>query len=147
MDLSKAINLVPSADGVYISEEQRLIAQVIHDYDDTLDLVYIPPDKRVAENLAWAVICEPRNAPSYIFFYAEKCDQRIIERIYCHDNARTNVLTDLEKKEMAWKALREREWLERNEAAADIGAHAMGSPLNWYKYKNPNTGKLVTVRN
>jgi len=145
MDLSKGTLL--TSNGIYITEEQRTIAQVVHDYDDTLDIVYIPVEKRVAPNLVWAVVCEPRNAPTYIVFYAEKCDQRILERVFTHDNARTNVLNDLELKEAAWKAIRAREWLDRNEEAADIGAHAMHSPLNTYRFRNPKNGQIVTIRN
>lgn len=147
MDLSKAVNLVPTNDGIYLTEEQRIIAEVIHDYDPELDVVSIPEGKRVAPNLAFAVIHEPLGKPRYIVFYAERCDQRMLERVFTHDNTRTNVLHDVEIKEAAHKAVKARRWVEENAEAADIGAHAMRSPLNWYTFKRPQDNKLVTVRN
>ena len=147
MDLSNAVSLVPTNYGTYITEDQRIISEVIHDYDPELDLVYIPVNKRVSPNLAFAVIHEPVGKPAYIVFYAERCDQRILERVFTHDNTRTNVLHDVEIKDAAHKAIRGRKWAEENAEAADIGAHAMASPLNWYHFNRPSDGKLITVRN
>jgi hypothetical protein len=147
MDISKAVSLTPSQDGFYVTQDQVRIARIIKDYDPELELIYIDPGKRVSPNLAFAVTHEPVGKPPYIVFYAERCDERILERVFTHDNTRTNVLHDVEIKEAVYKAMKAQEWAEQNEEGADIGAHAMASPLNWYKFKRPHDGKLITVRN
>jgi hypothetical protein len=145
-DFSTGTVLVPTSDGNYVTLEQQHIAEILHDYDDTLDIVYIPPDKRVSENLPWAVVCHPRGQPAYFVFYAEKCDQRILERIWTNDNAKMDVLGALEAKETAQRALKLKKQMDESRESAEFAATAMRSPLNWYNYKGAD-GTLKTIRN
>lgn len=131
---------------ITISPDQEYIAEIIKDYDPHLELQYIPPDSLFPGQKPFRVVHRPPGKPEYIVFYADVCDQRILERLWTHDNARTNVLTDQEAREAATKALAYKRWMEENEDASNQFAHAMASPLNVYKYHGSD-GALKTIRN
>lgn len=146
MDMSGAVILVPESDHMETAE-QRYIAQIIRDYDPYLELQYIPPDKRVAGDKPWAVIHRPPGRPAYFVLYADECDQRILEQLWRADNAKGDPISDMDAKNAAIKAIAYQRYLDESAANADLFAHAMHSPLNTYKYHNPHTGELVTIRN
>lgn len=134
---------VPTADGHFVSEKQQRIAEIIKDYEPTLELVWIPPANREPGDKPFAVVHHPVGLPSYFVFFADECDERILERLWSVDNKVGNVLSNLEVKEAARKALQlkkeEDEALERQ----DIMAAAVATPLNTWSYKKPNGDKLV----
>lgn len=129
-----------------LSKDEEYIAQIIEDYEPTLELQHIPPESLFPGQRPYRIICKPGTSPDYVVMYSDTCDQRLLERLFKADNTRTNVLTDLEAHEMATKLMSYKRWMEENESAADQMAHAMASPLNTYKYHN-SEGDLVTLRN
>jgi len=111
--------------GHFLSAEHQRIAQVIHDYDETLELAWIPPkDRALNEKYPFAVIHRPDNAPPYIVMRLQETevDHRVVARLWNADNSNHNVLSAIEADEAARRALemlrREEENLEAREKAA-----------------------------
>lgn len=111
--------------GHFLSAEHQRIAQVIHDYDPTLELAWITPEARqLNEKYPFAVIHRPDNAPPYTVMRLQETevDHRVVARLWGADNNNGNVLSAIEADEAARRALemlrREEETLEAKEKAA-----------------------------
>jgi hypothetical protein len=127
---------IPTDDGRWVSEAHARIAEIIQDYDDTLELAWIPPDKRVdPRDPPFAVICRPRNnKPPYIVFKSDTCDESLLARLFASDNKDGNVLRNIEAQEAAREAVRLKKLMDEEEFRKDFVASIAKSHLNSYKH-------------
>jgi hypothetical protein len=90
-------------EGQALSAEHCRIAEIIQDYDPTLELVWIPPNQRVGETHPFAVQHSPVNAEPYIVFKLREneVDHRVIARLFAGDNDKNNVVATVEEMEAA----------------------------------------------
>ena len=107
----------------FLSAEHQRIAQVIHDYDPTLELAWIPPEARQQRKISFCSDSSPNNAPYIVMRLQEtEVDHRVVARLWGADNNNGNVLSAIEADEAARRALemlrREEETLEAKEKAA-----------------------------
>lgn len=135
IDLSLGTVLVPTSDGYLIDENHARIAEIIKDYDSELELAWIPPDKRLPGDSPFAVIHRPMGKPEYIAFYADVCDERIIERIFIGDVKRHGgtILNEIDAKNAAVKAVQMKKQMDELDAQADKAQHVLKSPLHKYR--------------
>ena len=106
-------------EGHMLSAEHLRIAQVIHDYDERLELAYIPPEARSErEEFPYAVIFNNPNGNRELVMKLREneVDHRVIARLWAADNQNGNVLDRIEAEEDARKAL---EMLQREDEAAE----------------------------
>ena len=86
--------LVPANDGHWVNEAHARIAELINEYDPTMELVWIPPEHRVknSNEAPYAVRHNPPNAEPYIIFYIaeDELDHRVLARIYRGDTTKHN---------------------------------------------------------
>lgn len=136
-----SIGFLADGQGHMLSQEHLRIAQIIHDYDENLSLVWIPPEDRTANDThPFAVLHSPPDAPAYIAMRLRETevDHRVIARLWGADSKNGNVLDSIEKDEQARQALdmlrKEDEEAERKELAtwmikAPVGAKHNGMRL------------------
>src|SRR5215204_2326947 len=107
-------------EGHFLSADHARIAQVIHDYDERLELAYIPPAIRAAEDThPYAVIYnnpDTGNRDVVMRLRETEVDHRVIARLWNHDKRHVNVLDQIEKEEQARQAL---ELLRKEDEAAE----------------------------
>lgn len=129
---------VPHADGSFISERVSRIVEVIRDYDSTLDVRWIPPNQRGAEDPAFAIVCSPVGAPEYVVFYIKDeaaMDGGVLQRIYEMDAAKHgNILTKIESENKAVRAIQANLHKERLAEAADLSYSILRSKKHVYKH-------------
>lgn len=125
---------VPGEGGVLVSERHARIAEIIKDYDPELELAYIPPSKREPGDRAFAVVHRPFGRPEYVAFYADECDENLLARVFAGDNAKNNVMSDMQAKNAATEALKLKKQAEEMEEAHEIAQTIIKSPLNRYKH-------------
>lgn len=138
---------IPTEDGRWVSQEHSDIAEIIKDYDDTLELAYIPPDKRIdyKTDPPFAVVCRPRNGtPPYVVFTSQNCDRSILARLFAGDNANGNVLDRIEAEEAAKKAIELKQELEAAEVRQDFIGSIKKSPLNSFKHNGLDWHKPIS---
>lgn len=135
MDLSLGTVFVPTEGGYFVDENQARIAEIIKDYDPELELAWIPPDKRQPGDQPFAVIHRPMGKPEYVAFYADSCDERILERIFTGDvrNHGGTILDRVDAKNAAVKAVQMKKQIDELDEAADEAAHVLKSPLSKYR--------------
>lgn len=112
-------------DGRIVSAEHLRIAEIIKDYNDELELAWIPPENRNHnEEYPFAVIHSPVGKASYVVFKVkeDEMDHRILARLFTGDLSKNNPQALIEADEAA-KALiefkrQEDEAAERQEMAA-----------------------------
>jgi len=128
--------ILDSRSGYFISEKHRQIAEIIKDYDPTLELAWIPPDKRSATALPFALVHRPVGKESYIVrkLRDDEVDERLLAWIWSNDTERNNPLLMLEKWETAKEAVRLKQQIEEAEERTDIATAILKSPLNAYKH-------------
>lgn len=126
---------VPAEDGTFVSETHARIAEIINDYDETMSLAWIPPNRRVPGDPPFAVVHRPLGGAEYVVCYAEQCDERLLARIFSMDNAKTDVWSQLEASQAAAEAIRLKRQLEENEEADEIRKAIVTSPKSVYRHK------------
>lgn len=133
MDLGYDIP-VPTEEGYFVSEKHARISEIISDYDPTLSLQWIPPDKREPGDQPFAVLCVPANGRSYVVCYADDVDERLLARIFEGDNAKGNVLSSVEANNAAVRALQLKKAMEDREEAHELAASILRSPKSTYRH-------------
>lgn len=126
------IDVYVPVDGHFVSQNHLHIAEIINDYDPTLSLAWIPPDKRAPGEQPFAVVHRPLGGPEYVVFYADQCDERILERIWRNDNLKHDVLSDMDAHNAAIKALQLKKELEDREEKKDLVESIIKSKKNTY---------------
>lgn len=119
---------VPANDGRWVDENFARMAEIIHDYDHGLEFRWIPPEHRqtMLDKKQCYVVWDTRtNTP---VMYASETDtpEGILTRLFAGDNAKHNVVKNLEAAEKAKKLMQMKEWLEEREAMQD-------EALFWFK--------------
>lgn len=129
---------VPHADGSFISERVSRLIEIIRDYDRHLDVRWIPPAQRAADDPGFALVSAVPGQPEYVVFYIQdesKFDGGVLERLYQMDAAKHgNILTKIEAENAAVKAIQAKLHTERLEEAHDIAYHIQRSSLNNYRH-------------
>lgn len=138
MSLDLANLPVPHDDGRFISEKVSRIAELVREYDPTIDVRWIPPDRReFATDPAFALVTRDRSGREYVIFYVQdesKFDGTVLEMLYKTDAAKHgNLLNDIDARNQAVKALQEKLFKERLEEAHEIFYDVMKSPMHTYK--------------
>lgn len=118
----------------FVSAEHQRIAEIIQDYDETLALAFIPEANREPGDHPFAVIHSPVGKPQYIAFYADQCDERILERLFTNDLTKHDVLSQLEAADAARRAVELKRELDKAEARKDLVQHIIKSPKTRYKH-------------
>jgi hypothetical protein len=133
---------VPNADGAFVSETQRRVAEIIKDYDPYLELAYIPPESRGLDDYGkeFAVIHRPPGREPYYVFFAGKdeIDERLIARLFMNDQTRGNVMNMLEAHENARQVLDMKRKMEEAEERKEFIIDVLKSPKDTYMHNGVN---------
>lgn len=135
---------IATPDGYFVSQEHKRIAEIIIDYDPRLRLVFIPPSDRNYDDPTekpFAVAHFPEDKPPYIAFFADACDERILERLFLNDTQKTDVESRLRASEQAHELVKLKKQLDEEEEKQDIARSMWQSPLHTYRH---NGKKLQT---
>lgn len=149
MNTSRGINLnpdgtinVPEQNG-YLTEKHRRIAEILRDYDPTLELLYLPPHSRSAlDTKPFAVVCRPPNARPYYVLFAEDADERLLARVFAADNRDKSVLGEMEKMNAAKELIMMKEQMDAMNEAHALAASIFRSRKIHYKHGGVDFGEL-----
>jgi hypothetical protein len=124
--------------GHFVSETHRLVAEVIRDYEPTLQLVWIPPEKRsFDDNQPFALLHSPIGQTPYIVrkMRPEEVNVDLIAWLWSNDQARNarDLHGYLKARDDAEKAIMIKRHREQMDEANDVATHIIGGK-NWYKH-------------
>lgn len=128
--------LVPLTDGHWVSEQFAQIAEIIHDYDEHLQLAWIPPEQRTDKTPPYAILETNGEGKISVVFTIEEADlnHTVLARLFRGDTHKNNVLANIEADEVARKALEYKKELERAEERQDFIKSVVGSPLHSFRH-------------
>lgn len=126
---------VPHDDGHWINERVSRVVELIREYDHRLDVRWLPPEMRGPGDAAFAIIENTPQGPVIAFMVQteEEFDERVLARIYSGDMANGNVQENLEAKNRAVRAIREKRWQEELEEQMEIAKAVLRSPKDTYR--------------
>lgn len=125
---------VPTEQGYFVSEKHARVAEAISEYDATLELAWIPPDRREPGDKPFAVIHRPMGSPAYVVCYADDCDERLLARVFSMDQKNGNSLETIDAHNDAVRALALKKQMEEMQEAHELSASILRSPKSVYKH-------------
>lgn len=133
-----AVVLDPQSGRALSAFHQRL-AELIADYDETLELAWIPPEKRLPldKDKEFAVICRPRNdQPPYVVMKIAEadCNESVLAALIVRDNSHSSVLDRIEACEFADQVMQAKDDAERAAFRQDLIATVVKSPLHTFRH-------------
>lgn len=140
MDLGTMMQMdlpVPHEDGSFISERVSRVAELVRDYDHHLDVRWIRPNERAADEPAFAIVYRRDDASEYVVFYVQDeahFDGSVLQRLYSMDASKSDVLCEMDQRNAQIKALAEARAQEEKDAAHDLAWHILRSKKHSYKH-------------
>jgi len=136
---------VPADDGRWVDENFARMAEVVHDYDNHLELRWIPPDKRTREDKKPYVIWDTFYNKAVLYASEIEKPHEILARLFLADNANASVLQRLEKEEAAKKLLDQKAFMEKLEEAHDKANFLINTPLHYIKLGKNSEGRQIKM--
>lgn len=132
---------VPTESGHWVNENFARLAEIIQDYDQTINLAWIPPENRtVIDKKPYAVIHHnPVNGKEYVLFYLTEDEMtrpdQVLARVFNGDTKNGNdPLARLEAEEKGRKLMELRVKMEEAEARQDFIKSVVGSHKHSFKH-------------
>jgi hypothetical protein len=135
--------------GVIISEKHRRVAEIIHDYNSELSLMWIPPSQRdETDEFPFVVVHNKADGLQYpvMWISMEQMDnpQVVLGRLFAGDLAKQNpdkVMAAIDAAEKADKIYREKEAQDRWEDRMNFLSFALETPLHTFKHNGKRYDK------
>lgn len=116
--------------GYGLSAEHSRLAELISEYEPTLELAWVPPDQRqLNEQFPFAIVHRPAGVEPYVVMRLRESevDHRVIGRLAAADNTRGNTLTAIEAEEAARRELAKRKNDDDREESKQFAAWAIAA--------------------
>lgn len=127
---------IPTDSGYWVSEDFCRLAEIIKDYDEHLELRWIPPDKRtdIDTSKPYAIV-DTRS--DYIVFHASELDtpEEILTRLWSNDNTKHDVMKFMTISDNARKAMELKREIDQREEAMEEAAWLIGTKKNYIKHR------------
>lgn len=135
------MSLVPTSDGHWVSEDFARLAEIIQDYDEDMELVWIPPDKRtdpMDDRRAFAIVDNVQGLEPYVIMYIDINDdpKKVLAKLFENDVRRHSpeaVINRIDMANAAAELFRKKQQMEIAEEQADKIRFLFSSPLNYVK--------------
>lgn len=135
--------------GCFISSKFQRLAEILQDYDPTLEMRWIPPGSREStDTRPYCIVHSLPGKPPYVVMYFGELDnpEDILAKIFAGDNNQGNVLSKLETANAAAEAFRLKEQMDQDLESADMFHFLMTNrSKNWVNWKDRDTGEKVKL--
>lgn len=121
-----------TADGQWVSAEFQRIAQIIHDYDPTLSLAWVPPKEReLNEEYPFAIVgTDTRGLPYVAMRIREnEMDHRVLERLWTSDNIKGDPIAAMDAKNAALEAIELQKRMDEIAEEQELAAWMIKAPV------------------
>lgn len=124
-------------DGRFISAKVSRVVELIREYDHRLDVAWIPPDQRGADDPAFAITERLSDGRNVVAFYVQdesEFDERVLTRIIMGDNTQHDVQARVEAENTAARAMVLAKRRDEIAAYADFASSIIRSRKHTYKH-------------
>lgn len=137
-ELGTASFILDPVSGRALSAKHQRLAEVIRDYDDTLEIMWVPPENRGLEdmNKEFCVVCRPEGKQPYIVMRVaeNQMDESVLAAIIIRDNKHGSVLDQIEAMDFADQAVAAKDDYEAFLERQDFARSVLKSPLHTYRH-------------
>jgi len=121
-----------------LSQKHMRVAEIIKDYDDDLELAYIPRQERTAfDAQPFAIVhVNPVNGYRYVVMTCkeEEVDERLIAKLFMANMDSNDILGRLEVEEAARQLVEFKTKIEQMEERKEFRDAVIKSRKNWYRH-------------
>lgn len=140
------MTFIATETGQWVDENFERLARMLQDYSPTLELRWIPTDRRTREDKKpYQVVNRESNGQETIVCHASETDSPIdiLTAVFTADNKQGNVLDRIEAHNRAIElfALKEKE--DRLSEALELSKFMFTTPLHYIKMGKDEDGKLI----
>lgn len=140
---------VPTSDGRFVSQKMQDLTEIIKDYDEWLELKWIPPENRREpgdELEAYAIFdTNPTTDNKPIMFFKETdTPEEILSRLLMGDTSKGDPLKKIDAHNDMRKLMQMKRFQIEMEEAEDQASFLIQSPLNYLKWKTSD-GQVVKL--
>jgi|SRR6187455_1413143 len=124
-------------DGHFISAKVSRVIELIREYDNRLDVKWVPPDRRSPTDPAFAITERLADGREVVAFYVdseESFDEDVLARIYEGDNSKHDIQTRVDAQNAAAKRLQEAKHREEREQYYSLLGSMIKSKKHTYKH-------------
>ena len=125
---------INKATGTIINEDHRRIAQIIHDYDNHLEVQWIPPEERSYDSPETFRVVHHEPFYEVMRFPEWEMDERILARIFASDQKRHDVVSELDAMETAKELVKAKQWEESMAEAREFSLTVLKSKKHLFKH-------------
>lgn len=125
-------------DGRFISAKVSRIVELIREYDHRLDVKWVPPNMRGANDPAFAITERLSDGREVVAFYIdseEDFDERVLARIYEGDNTKNDVQQRVNAQNAAAENSRRARQRDERFAYYDVMSSMINSKKHTYKHE------------
>lgn len=138
MNESKLFNgnfYFPDESGNWVSDKHQRIAEILQDYDPTLQLQWIPPDKRSKEDVAFRIVSFPDGGSPYLVCVADELDERLLAKVFDADQRNSPLkLTHIDNYNAALELVRAKEAEEKRKEDHELAAAVLRNRKSSFKH-------------
>jgi len=130
------LNFETLEDGHIVSQRVVRLIELIHDtYNGRVEVRWIPPNQKGKDQYQFCILEVLPDGQEFIIMWVKNEQEftgEVLEKLFLADNTKTNVLTEMDARNEAIKAVRRKVYEEQMAEAHDIAKHILVSPLNKY---------------
>lgn len=144
------MTFIATETGQWVDENFERLARMLQDYSPTLELRWIPPDKRTREDKKpYQVVNRESTGQETIVCHASELDSPadILTTVFNADNKHGNVLDRIEAHNRARELFLLKEKEDKLEEALDLAGFMLTTPLHYIKMGRDEDGKLIKFDN
>lgn len=124
---------IPTETGEWVDENFERLARIIKDYDQCLELRWIPPAHRTREDKKPYVVVDSRTNHAVLWASELDTPTDILSRLIDSDNAHGDVVSRLDAYDRATKIQDHKKWLDEMEEARSMSNFLLNTPLHYIR--------------
>lgn len=133
---------VPLPDGSWVSSNVVTIAEVIHDFFPTLEVKWLPHNKRKPGDFAFQIVEKCADGAEVVAFCIKdesEFNENLLQKIFQADasrqkNGHLDILERIDANNRAIEAVKAKRHLDAMEEAKELTQSVLNSPLNRYEH-------------
>lgn len=132
MDTKK--RLIEIAEGTYVEHDVLNVVEKIRAYDPNLRVKFCDPQRAEFGDAPYKIVELCPDGIERIVFDVWALDDTVVQRIYAADNAKNNVLVDVDNNNLLAQKIQDRRYEEKRLESNDIVKHIFASNKGRYSF-------------
>lgn len=134
-----------NVEGHMVERDALLVAEAINEYDPSLKVICLPPEKAGINDAPFIIAQECPDGVLRRIFEVWQLDHSVLARIEAADTTRHDVQSKIDWINAEVRKDAKKRYEENRLIKKEIGTSVIASKKSKFSYKDPNTGELVTI--